>query len=294
MRIDTDHMEYFLAVVHHGTISKAAQALHVAQPAVSRKIKSLETMLGVALLERQPRFVTVTTAGQAYAQVFEQYLQAMAQLQGQYGRFKKETIRYGMFLGGNWPEPLKAYIVNFQKEHPHIQLIGTSEDVKGLREGLLSQRLDCIVALQEMLPNTNNLRQVPIAQVHRAVVYSKGNSLASRSKVTLADFKEQPCYMFRDEVTDSAKDMVAALFASYGLPAPIIRVVNNLDSVVMAFEQGDGFALLDTYQRIIHNSQFSYFELPETKIMYLAYTTEGRENPLLVQFIDGIKNALHV
>lgn len=115
MRIDTDHMEYFLAVVHHGTITKAAQALHVAQPAVSRKIKSLETMLGVALLERQPRFVTVTTAGQAYAQVFEQYLQAMAQLQGQYGRFKKETIRYGSVFGGELARAIKSIYSKLSK-----------------------------------------------------------------------------------------------------------------------------------------------------------------------------------
>lgn len=292
MRIDTDHMEYFLAVVQQESITKAAEVLHVAQPAVSRKIKSLETMLGVKLLNRQTRSITITEAGKAYADVFGQYLQAVSQLQTQYDSQKIQTIRYGIFLGWNWPESLKAYISDFKNAYPHVHLIGASEDVKGLREGLLSHRFDCIVALQEMLPTCKDFYQLPIAQVKRAVVYSRRNSLGTQDNLTIADFKGQPCYMFEDEVTDSAKHMVIALFDNYGLPSPIIRVVNNLDSVVMAFEQGDGFALLDNNQRIIHNSQFKYFELPETKTMYLAYTTKSMDNPLVVQFIEGLKNIL--
>lgn len=294
MRIDTDHMEYFLAVVRHGTVTKAAQALHVAQPAVSRKIRALENILNITLLDRQPRMVLVTEAGKAYAEVFIQYLQAMKAVQAKFGNHNEQVIRYGMFLGWNWPKSLTSYVSAFQKEHPHIKLIGTSEDVKGLREGLVSKRLDCVVALPEMLPDYEGIRQIPLGDISRTVVYSKRNSLANRDNVTLKDFKDQPCYMFQDEVTEVAREMIMDLFKTYHLPEPEIRVVDNLESAVMALEQGEGFALLDDNQRIIHNSQFKYFILPETKTMCLAYTTESSEKSELIQFVEGIENALKV
>lgn len=56
-------LRYFLAVCEHGTMSRAAEALHVTQPALSRQMASLESELGCELLERHSRSVTPTEKG---------------------------------------------------------------------------------------------------------------------------------------------------------------------------------------------------------------------------------------
>ena len=56
-------LRYFLAVCEHGTMSRAAEALHVTQPALSRQIAALERELGTPLLERHSRSVTPTEKG---------------------------------------------------------------------------------------------------------------------------------------------------------------------------------------------------------------------------------------
>lgn len=65
-------LRYFLAVVRHGSISVAAQHIHVAQPALSQRLKQLEEELGEALLVRHSRGVSLTQAGEyLYAQAKE-------------------------------------------------------------------------------------------------------------------------------------------------------------------------------------------------------------------------------
>ncbi|CAL9630689.1 HTH-type transcriptional regulator CynR [Streptomyces sp. enrichment culture] len=59
-------MEYFLAVVEESSFTRAADALHVTQPALSHQVKALETAVGGALLERLPRGVRLTAMGRAF------------------------------------------------------------------------------------------------------------------------------------------------------------------------------------------------------------------------------------
>ena len=57
------HLRYFLAVVEHGTVTKAAEYLHVAQPAISRQLQALERELGVDLFTRKGPRLTLSYAG---------------------------------------------------------------------------------------------------------------------------------------------------------------------------------------------------------------------------------------
>ena len=57
-------LEYFVTIINCGSISAAAQQLHISQPPLSMQIRSLEEELGVLLLERSTRVVRATDAGQ--------------------------------------------------------------------------------------------------------------------------------------------------------------------------------------------------------------------------------------
>src|SRR3954470_8245233 len=59
-------LRYFAAVAEHANFNRAAERLHVAQPALSRQVGGLEKELGVVLFERLPRGVRLTPAGAAF------------------------------------------------------------------------------------------------------------------------------------------------------------------------------------------------------------------------------------
>ncbi|KPX01184.1 Cyn operon transcriptional activator, partial [Pseudomonas savastanoi] len=60
------HIRYLLAVSDHGNFTRAAEALHVSQPALSQQIRQLESSLGVQLFDRTRRSVVPTDAGRVY------------------------------------------------------------------------------------------------------------------------------------------------------------------------------------------------------------------------------------
>ena len=76
--MDIRTMQYYLAVVREGTISAAAQSLHVAQPSLSRQMKDLEDELGVALFARGNRKITLTEEGMILRKRAEEMVQLMA------------------------------------------------------------------------------------------------------------------------------------------------------------------------------------------------------------------------
>lgn len=64
--IELRHLRYLVVVIEEGQITRAAQRLHLAQPALSQAISKLERQLGVTLLERRPRGIVPTAAGAAF------------------------------------------------------------------------------------------------------------------------------------------------------------------------------------------------------------------------------------
>ena len=81
------HLRYFVAVAEEGSLLTAAERrLHTSQPSLSRQIRDLETEIGVKLLERQPRGVTLTAA--VLRRFLSRFDELVANVQNQ------STIRY--------------------------------------------------------------------------------------------------------------------------------------------------------------------------------------------------------
>ncbi|PRD15492.1 transcriptional regulator CynR [Pantoea coffeiphila] len=71
------HINYFLAVAEHQSFTRAAQALHVSQPALSQQIRQLEAHLGAALFDRSGRSIRLTDAGVVYLDYARRTLQGL-------------------------------------------------------------------------------------------------------------------------------------------------------------------------------------------------------------------------
>jgi DNA-binding transcriptional LysR family regulator len=65
--VDLRLVEYFVSVVDHGSVTKAAQALYISQPSLSQAIRNLEGQLGVQLFDRSGRQLTLTADGESFA-----------------------------------------------------------------------------------------------------------------------------------------------------------------------------------------------------------------------------------
>src|SRR4051812_16672731 len=90
------HLRYFAAVAAHGSFNRAAQTLHLTQPALSRQVKDLEDELGVPLFVRGKNAVTLTEAGEVfYEEARDLLARADKAVQRVRGEGRSEVLRVG-------------------------------------------------------------------------------------------------------------------------------------------------------------------------------------------------------
>jgi LysR family transcriptional regulator, transcription activator of glutamate synthase operon len=131
---------YFDAVVRYGGFSRAAERLHIAQPAVSAQIRRLETELGTTLLQRTTRRVALTHAGELFLartrRVLDQLDRARADLD-ELSTVRRGQVRVGatQILGSL---DLPAALAQFRRRYPGVSL--------ALQTGLIAELLDTLNA----------------------------------------------------------------------------------------------------------------------------------------------------
>jgi DNA-binding transcriptional LysR family regulator len=123
----------FVTVARLGHVTKAADALHVTQPAVTAQVKSLESALGVALFDRSAGRLTLTRAGEQLLPLAEALLAAAGELQGAARRMQGEIAgRIDLGLPGETTEflrlgPLAAGVrrdLPLVELHTHTSAVG--------------------------------------------------------------------------------------------------------------------------------------------------------------------------
>lgn len=122
--IDLRQLRYFVAIVEEGSFSRAAQVLHVAQPALSLHVRNMESDLGAALLFRSPRGVQPTEAGlillRHARRIMDQILAAEEEIRG-FGKDPSGIVRLG--LPGTISQIIAVPLVKeVHRLYPRVQL----------------------------------------------------------------------------------------------------------------------------------------------------------------------------
>src|ERR1700742_3203327 len=130
--IDLRHLRYFIAACETGQVTAAARSLHMAQPALTQALQTLEREVGVPLLERHPKGVTPTAAG---ARFYRDARATLASFDLTLARARNEgpaarTLRIGS--GASSPE-IEHAVLQFRRELPDVAVawraLGFNEEV---------------------------------------------------------------------------------------------------------------------------------------------------------------------
>lgn len=245
MDVHLRDLRYFVAVAEELHFTRAAQRLHLSQPALSKQIRRLEQSLRVTLFTRDRRSVTLTAAGQALLDVACSLLpdwDAGQQRVSQAAAQEAAVLRIGITtaLGRGLLPALRAA---FARRRPDWRLEVRQVAWSDPTAGLASQDSDAaIVWLPVPGPERFRWRTLLTEPMH--VALPSGHRLAAdRGPVTMADLIDEP-FVALPPAADVHRDHWLALHARDGRPARVAAVAASADETFELIGAGLGVALL--------------------------------------------------
>jgi DNA-binding transcriptional LysR family regulator len=200
MSFKRGHLRYFVTVADEGQITRAAAKLHIAQPALSQAISQLEAELGVELLTRNARGVTLTSAGEAFlpkarAAVASEHDVELTGLS--LARAAGGILEVG-FIGPPPTMSAPELFATFAAAHPHAEL--AFRDLPFPRGSTRAWLQDVDVAFCHPPMIEPGISTLAVRSEPRAVVVHRGHPLAQRTELTLAEVLDETFVSYHPEV----------------------------------------------------------------------------------------------
>ncbi|MEW1859860.1 LysR family transcriptional regulator [Streptomyces sp. NPDC088194] len=186
--LDLRLVRYFVVVAEHLHFARAAQALHVAQPSLSRQIQRLEDTLGVRLLDRTTQGSALTPAGAAFLPQAQGLLQAA----GQATRTARSAARAHTITVG-YVEDLvvTAAVRELRRRYPEAHVRTRHLDWNETR-ALPDRKVDVLVARTPLPIPDDGLRVSVLYDEPRALLVPADHRLAGKESVGPDDFAGEP------------------------------------------------------------------------------------------------------
>ncbi|GAB0114695.1 DNA-binding transcriptional regulator OxyR [Acidisoma sp. C75] len=191
-------LQYLVALAEHRSFRRAAEACFVSQPTLSTQIRKLEEELGVELIERSPRKLLLTPAGQDAARRARTILAEVAAIRESARRLSAPevgAVRLGVFptLG---PYLLPHLIPQMRARFPKLDLFLTEDKTDALLTRLREGKLDA--AILALPVNEPQMQEEQLFDEPFLLAVPAGHPLARRRHLALADLAEQQLLLLED------------------------------------------------------------------------------------------------
>ena len=239
------HLRYFVAVAEELHFRRAAERLHVAQPAVSEQVRKLEDELGVRLFDRTHRNVALTDAGAAMLPEAHRVLRQAeaARLAARSASDRPgRVLRIGYVptaLLASVPRTLRRLVANT----PNLKT--TMEPGPGLElsDAVRAGELD--VAVVSLPVPTAGLRVTPLGEQRAVAVFPTGHEHAVKPHVGLEQIAPERIVVLPRDADRPFYDAVLATCCAAGISPTLIEMPDGqVDRVLLAVASGAGMALL--------------------------------------------------
>jgi DNA-binding transcriptional LysR family regulator len=191
--VDLRLVRYFVVVADHRHFGRAATALRVAQPSLSRQIRRLEQQLGARLLDRTPQGTRLTEAGEAFLPSAKTLLRSAARAVAQ-TRAAAQPSR--ITIGYTTGLIVTPAARELRRQHPDADVHTVHLEWNAARQSLLDHPVDAVVT---RLPfPTDQLHVTILYDEPRVLVVPLDHRLAGKESITLDDIADEPMPRIRD------------------------------------------------------------------------------------------------
>jgi DNA-binding transcriptional LysR family regulator len=234
-------VEGFLEIASQGSLSRAANTLHVTQPALTARIQALEAELGTTLFLRGRHGMDLTDAGRAfvpYAQRAVGALEAGTSLLKELGRGGVGELVLGAAPAVS-TYVLPALLVRYTRQFPNVRLVVRTGHSEEILELALRREIDLGLVRELRHPD---IESRPLYDDELVLVAGGSHHFGDRTTVGIHELEGARLILF--DRTSSYYELTNAFFREAGVAPGGVMELDNIDSAKQMVGQGLGVALL--------------------------------------------------
>lgn len=189
MAIDLRKLKHLVTVARLGSLSRAAEELHLSQPAISRSIALVEEQMGVCIFHRTPQGVELSAAGKVAIREAEKLLNQASVFAHNWDLYRKGesgNLRFGI-----WPllgsVILPGLLTHMAIERPRLKLWASVNDYQPLLALLYSHEIEFLICREDQITAAPELLSEPIGTLHFSVFARSGHPLTKLRSVSPED-----------------------------------------------------------------------------------------------------------
>ncbi|WP_294987387.1 LysR family transcriptional regulator [uncultured Stenotrophomonas sp.] len=257
------HLRYFVMTAQLQSFTRAAEALHIAQPPLGQQIRALEEEIGTPLFLRQGRGIVLSDAGRVFwaaavdilARVDLAKEDALRAARGEVGR-----LTLGLTESASFNEAVTALLRRFQHAHPMVQLQLVEDGSESLVRRLDDGELDAVIVRPPYATPGERVVQ-PLSAEPLVAVLPAGHRLAGRPSIALSELRDERFILFsRRSGYGLSADVVAAC-RSQGFTPTIQQEAPQVASAINLAAAGLGIAIVPASMQNMHRSGLCFVAL---------------------------------
>lgn len=290
--MDQRTLLFFITLIDQGSFTKAAKTLHITQPSLSSAIKKMEDNIGLQLIERTTRKISLTKEGETLYKEAKKFLQHFEYIQTEINRLKYQgpiKIQIGVI------ESIKAWlpkvISSYKHSHPNIHIkLSEALGLYHVEKGL--QNYEIHLAITNQYFNNDEIITIPIYQENLVAVLPKGHHLESKEHLSISNIAQEKL-IISEEGFQTRADILRE-FQKAGIKPDIHFEIERFETACSLVEEGLGITIVpENYIKHSNNTSFTIKTINSnnlSRIVYIAYMKQRYLPPVVKDFIDITHN----
>jgi len=261
--VELRHLRYFRAVAEHRSFTSAAKQLHVSQSGVSGQVRDLEREIGVTLLRRNQRDVSLTAEGTIFLrearEILEHSERAVAMtIRASEGLYGKLTVG---LCGPATATFLPALIREFRTRHPDV-MVALKDLEPALQPGALADGRIDLGFTRSVPPDFRKILSSEVLFREPLVaVLPKGHALSDESSIQLAQLSSESFVLYAREAAPDLFDVIVGFCKRAKFSPRLADSPTVWQSVLTLVEAGEGVALVPGCVRHLRSHDVVFKEL---------------------------------
>ena len=295
--ISTRQLRYFVEIADSGSFSAAAERLFVAQSALSRQIKELETQLQTPLFERTARQPRLTAAGEAFypraRNLLSELLKA-SEMATQVGNGERGTLRLSHSSTVPMSGPLLQGISTWLERCPGVSMDIVKLSSEAQLEQIADGRMDVGLLRLPVLRQREGVRVVPLYSEQLLLAVPPNHALArSHSPIALEQLKDEAFISIPHPQRGGLSYLSAELCMRAGFFPKAARVMSRKTTQLQLIQAGFGIALLPKSMQNIAPTNLHFLPLADPDCLStVALACAQKPSALVEQFCQTLHECL--